>query len=347
MTTFEQKYQAIVSKDSAYEGIFIVAVKTTGIFCRPVCPARKPKPENVIFYDNCKEAILNGFRPCKVCKPLEVPDGTPDYIEKIIKEIHENTFKKIKDWDLRQRGIEPSKIRRWFKQHHNMTFHSYQRMMRINMAFSKLNNGEKITNTAFDVGFESISGFNDRFKNVFGTSAGKNHNQSVINIVRFTTPLGPMFAGATDEGLCLMEFTDRRMLETELKELQKYFKAIILPGSNKHIDKAISEMNDYFKGIRQSFSVELDAPGTAFQKEAWSALQKIPYGTTVSYKQQAFSINKPKSIRPIGSANGHNRISIIIPCHRVIGENGNLTGYGGGLARKQWLIDFERKNRLL
>ena len=117
--TFQEKYAAIGKQDTHYEGVFITAVKTTGIFCRPSCRARKPKAENVIFFSTAQEAIQNGFRPCKVCKPMEKMGETPEYVQNIIKELHENPYLRIKDFDLVQRGIEPSHIRRWFKQHHN------------------------------------------------------------------------------------------------------------------------------------------------------------------------------------------------------------------------------------
>ena len=128
--TFEDKYTAIVEKDQQYEGLFITAVKTTGIFCRVSCTARKPKKQNVEFYTSVNEAILNGYRPCKVCKPMEHADKTPEQIHKILKELDEDPFLKLKDYDLEQRGIEPNQIRRWFKKHHGITFHAYQRMLR-------------------------------------------------------------------------------------------------------------------------------------------------------------------------------------------------------------------------
>lgn len=344
MYTFEEKYQAILNRDSAFEGIFFTAVKTTGIFCRPVCAARKPKPENVVFFDSCKEAILHGYRPCKVCKPLEKSAVTPDYIVRLLNDIHENPLIKIKDVDLRRKGLEPSHIRRWFKQHHQITFHAYQRMMRINMAFEKINQGERITHAAFDVGFESLSGFNERFKHIMGNPAQKVKHQQVISITRFTTPLGPMFAAATDEGLCLLEFTDRKMLETEFRDLQRLLKAAILPGSNNHLVQVQQEMEEYFEGKRKIFTVPLHTPGTLFQREVWEELQAIPYGESISYKQQAIRLNRSNAVRAVSSANGCNRVSIIIPCHRVIGENGDLKGYGGGLARKKWLLEFEKRH---
>ena len=342
--TFEDKYQAIVRKDPEYEGVFITAVKTTGIFCRPVCTARKPKPENVEFFDSADLALQHGYRPCKVCKPLMHENETPEHIQNIIAELNENPYRKLKDYDLVQRGIEPSQIRRWFKKHHGITFHAFQRMMRINTAFQKISNGEKITETAFDTGYDSLSGFNDGFQSIFGSSPSGSSDKAVINIVRFTTPLGPMFACASNEGICLLEFTNRKMLETEFKDLAKRLNAVILPGPSPFLVQVQVQIREYFEGSRQEFDIRLHTPGTEFQNSVWEILKDIPYGETRSYKKQAQILGKPEAVRAVASANGMNRVAIIIPCHRVIGEDGNLTGYAGGLARKKWLLDHERKH---
>ncbi len=341
--TFQEKYDIVSSKNTQYEGIFITAVKTTGIFCRPSCRARRPKPENVIFYNTVQQALQNGFRPCKICKPMEQEESTPDYVKQIIKELHEQPYLRIKDQDLRARGIEPSHIRRWFKAHYNVTFHSYQRMLRINTAFNSIKKGKTVTDSAFESGYDSLSGFNESYRSIFGDSAN-NTNKNIINIIRFTTPLGPMFSCATESGICLLDFTDRRMLETEFKDLCKRLNAVILPGNNPHLKQVQSELNEYFSGQRKHFTVALDTPGTDFQKSVWKILQDIPYGQTRTYKQQAIAIGNAKAIRAVASANGHNRVSIIIPCHRVIGSDGSLVGYGGGLHRKQWLLNLEQKN---
>ncbi len=339
--SFEEKYAAIGKKESLYEGLFITAVTSTGIFCRPSCRARKPKAENVVFYDSTQEAIQNGFRPCKVCKPMEKEGETPNYVKAIIKELQDDPYLKIKDQDLRDRGIDPNKIRRWFHRNHNMTFHAYQRMLRINKAYNQIKGGNSITQTAFGLGYESLSGFNHGYKHIFGESASQSKEKTVINIVRFTTVLGPMFACATQEGLCLLEFTDRRMLETEFKDLCKRLNAVILPGENKILDQVQAEIQAYMVGERKEFTVPLHTPGTEFQQTVWSILRAIPYGETWSYKQMAEKMGKPDAVRAVGAANGANRISIIVPCHRVIASNGDLTGYGGGLARKRWLLDLE------
>lgn len=342
--SFEEKYQAILRKDLEYEGIFVTAVKTTGIFCRPVCTARKPKPENVEFYNSTEDAILHGYRPCKVCKPLENENETPDYIKSIIQELNNDPFLKLKDYDLVKRDIEPNQIRRWFKKHHGITFHAYQRMMRINTAYSKITNGASVTETAFESGYESLSGFGTGYISLFGKSPTKAADISVINIIRFTTPLGPMFACATEQGLCLLEFSNRKMLETEFKDLMKRLDAVILPGENQHLVQVQQELQEYFDGTRKQFTLSLHTPGTDFQQAVWQVLQEIPFGETRSYKEQAIRLNNPNGVRAVASANGNNRVAIVIPCHRVIGSNGDLTGYAGGLSRKKWLLDHEKKN---
>jgi AraC family transcriptional regulator of adaptative response/methylated-DNA-[protein]-cysteine methyltransferase len=339
--TFDEKYAAIGQRSTAFEGLFVTAVKTTGIFCRPSCSARKPKRENVVFYDTAQQALQNGFRPCKVCRPMENLGETPEYIRGVLKELQQKPYLRLKDQDLRERGIDPARIRRWFKQHHNITFHAYQRMLRINTAFNSMQNGENITNSAFDCGYGSLSGFGDGYRSIFGVAPSDSKTRSVINIVRFTTPIGPMFACASQNGLCLLDFTDRKMLETEFLEIRKRLNAVILPGKNHFLEQAQAELAEYFAGKRREFSIKLDTPGTDFQRLVWQGLQNIPYGETRSYKQQAVAIGKPAAVRAVASANGHNRVGIIIPCHRVIGSDGRLVGYGGGLHRKQYLLDLE------
>ncbi len=344
--TFEQKYAVLGKAGADYEGSFITAVKTTGIFCRPSCTARKPLAKNIIFYDTTQQALQNGFRPCKRCKPMQRQDETPAYISDIIQELQVNPYLRIKDQDLRERNIEPATIRRWFKKHHNLTFHSYQRMLRIGAAYKTIEQGKTITHSAFEHGYDSLSGFNHSWHSIFGHSASYKNGQhkTIIHITRLTTPLGPMFACATQEGVCLLDFTDRRMLETEFQDLCKRLSAVILPGNNPHLTQLLKEVDDYFSGNRQQFTVPLDTPSTDFRKKVWQTLQTIPYGETRSYKDQAIAVGNPKAVRAVASANGQNRISIIIPCHRVIGADGTLVGYGGGLHRKKWLLDFERKH---
>jgi len=342
--SFEQMYQAIIDKDIDYEGIFFTAVKTTGIFCRPSCTARKPKPENIEFFKSTKECILKGYRACKVCHPLEMLNETPQYIKQIIEELSTDPSLKFKDYDLRNRSIEPNQIRRWFLKNHGITFHAYQRMFRINSAFKKIQNGASITDVAFNSGFESLSGFGDSFKHIFGVSPKNSRTQNIIDLKRIETPLGTMYACAVEQGICLLEFTDRKMLETEFKSLAKSLNATIVQGDNPHFSLLEQQLKEYFKGNRKAFTVPLFTPGSEFQNTVWLALKNIPYGETKSYKQQATYIEKPEAVRAVANANGMNKISILIPCHRVIGADGSLTGYGGGIWRKKWLLELENQN---
>jgi AraC family transcriptional regulator of adaptative response/methylated-DNA-[protein]-cysteine methyltransferase len=165
----------------------------------------------------------------------------------------------------------------------------------------------------------------------------------MIIITKIETELGIMIAGAVDDGICLLEFSDRRMLKTEYKDLERYLKTTITEGEDRHFINIRKELAEYFEGSRKEFSVPLVTPGTPFQQAVWKELMNIPYGATRSYYQQSVALGKPESIRAVAGANGMNRISIIIPCHRVIGSDGNLTGYGGGLKRKKWLLDHEKK----
>ena len=337
-------YNALLRKDSNFEGLFFVGVISTGIFCRPTCTARKPKKENVVFFSTAREALLQGYRPCKICTPLGYKGELPDWLKPLMDEIDKNPEIRLKDYDLKNRGVEPNRVRRWFKKNHGMTFQAYLRTLRISNAFGRIKYGEKVIEAAFEVGYESLSGFTETFKKTTGFSPNKSTSKQLIMITRILTPLGPMLAAATERGICLLEFVDRRMLETQLSRLKKQFKAELIPGSNKHFDELNKQLVEYFERKRKKFTISLEIAGTSFQKKVWSKLQTIPYGSTRSYKEQAEILGQPEAIRAVAKANGDNRISIIIPCHRVIGTNGKLVGYGGGLWRKQYLLNLETQN---
>lgn len=334
-------YTALVNRDSSFEGIFVAGIKTTGIFCRPTCTARKPKPENVEFFRSAHDALLRGYRPCKVCSPLEYQGAAPDWLKPLLAEIDANPQIRLKDAELRERGLDPSRVRYWFKKQHGMTFQAYLRALRIGQAFGRIKVGEGVTGMAFESGYESLSGFSDSFKKTTGFAPSQSAQRGLITTIQILTPLGPMMAGASEDGICLLEFIDRRMLETELKQLSKFLNAECVPGASKYFDPLNEQLEEYFAGTRKAFDLPLVLAGTPFQQKVWTELQTIPYGTTRSYKQQAEALGMPNAVRAVANANGDNHIAIIIPCHRVIGSDGKLTGYGGGLWRKQHLLDLE------
>jgi AraC family transcriptional regulator of adaptative response/methylated-DNA-[protein]-cysteine methyltransferase len=339
----DEMYRVVQARDGGYDGVFFTAVKTTGIFCRPSCPAKKPKPENVEFFGNTRDALLSGYRPCRRCRPLEPRGEVPDWLRPLLAAVEEDPARRWRDGDLRDRELDPARVRRWFQREHGMTFHAYLRSRRLGLALGRLRHGEDLTMVALDHGYESLSGFREAFSKVFGDAPGRARGSERVLVNRLPTPLGPMIAGATDEGICLLEFAERRMLETQLRRLSKRLDAVFAPGSNEMIERLDKELHAYLEGKLQEFRVPLVIRGTEFQRQAWEALMRIPYGETRSYEEQARAMGRPSAVRAVGRANGDNRIAIVIPCHRVVGADGRLTGYGGGLWRKRALLELGQK----
>lgn len=339
-------YRAFLERDSSFEGVFVVGVKTTGLFCRPTCSA-KPKRENIEFFSSAAEAMHNGYRPCKLCKPLEKLGNPPSGIQRLLHYMEENPTVRIKDSGLREMGLEPNYVRRWFLKNHALTFHAYQRMYRANNAFQRFRSNPNVTEIAYDSGYESLSGFTGMFKNVIGVSPLKSKNTHIINMTRIETDLGVMIAAASARGICMFEFADYKLLELELRQLAASFHSPLVQGDNPHLHTLKIQIDHYFRGERRDFDIPLDLVGTEFQKEVWLSLQQIPYGCTTTYAKQAALLGRPSSVRAVANANGKNKISIILPCHRVIGADGALTGYGGGIWRKKKLLEFEQAHKVI
>lgn len=338
----DEMYGALLRRDAGYDGVFITAVKTTGVFCRPTCPARKPRRKNVEFFSSARDALLCGYRPCLRCRPLEPRGAAPDWLRPLLAAVDEDPLRRWRDADLRRRRLDPARVRRWFQREHGMTFHAYLRARRLGAALGRLRRGEDQTMVAYDHGYESLSGFREAFRQIFKDAPGRARGTEPVLITRLLTPLGPMIAGATGAGVCLLEFSERRMLETQLKRVSRYLGDHFVPGSNAMLERLDHELAAYFEGRLIEFTVPLVTPGTEFQRLVWQGLLRIPYGETRSYEQQARAIGRPAAVRAVGRANGDNRIAIVVPCHRVVGADGKLTGYGGGLWRKRALLSLER-----
>ncbi len=337
-------YDAYLNKDSHYEGIFFMAVKTTGIFCRPGCHAKTPKRENVEFFSSTSEALQMGYRPCKKCNPMNPKGEVPDWVQQAIDLVNQQPDHRVSDTQLRNNQLEPARLRRWFKKNHHLTFQAYQRLLRIGRAYGQIRLGQPVINSALDNGYNSLSSFNKSFKDITGFTPSKSKKQQVIKITRLLSPLGPLFAAASNEGLCLLEFTDRRALEKQINRVQKRLNAVFVTGDHDLFIDLQKQLDEYFNQQRTEFDIKINPVGTEFQLAAWSSLRSICYGETRSYQQQAESLGKPGAVRAVGTANGMNAIAILVPCHRVIAKNGDLAGYGGGIWRKQYLLNIEKNN---
>jgi AraC family transcriptional regulator, regulatory protein of adaptative response / methylated-DNA-[protein]-cysteine methyltransferase len=334
-------YQALLTRDPSYEGIFIAGVRTTGIFCRPTCSAKKPKAENVEFFATTDDAAQAGYRPCLRCKPLEQAGTHPEWVRRILDLLDENPAARLSDSALKRLGAHPAAARRYFVRSFGMTLQGYARARRLGIALDALQRGTPVLPAGFESGFESDSGFRDAFKRLFGVTPTEARGMPPIVATLVASPLGPLLAAATDEGLCMMEFADRKRLPEQAADLRRWFARPVVPGTNRFTDQAARELDEYFAGTRKEFTVPLVLQGTEFQKRVWEELLRIPYGETISYEALAIRIGKPTAQRAVGMANGRNRIPIIVPCHRVIQKNGQLRGYGGGLWRKQFLLELE------
>lgn len=338
--------RAYKRSDAEYDGVFFLGVRTTGIFCRPSCSARKPMAKNVDYFPSAREALFAGYRPCKRCAPMAPAGKLPAWVISLFSAIDRDPDARLTDTGIRALGIDPARARRYFKKHYGMTFQAYCRARRLGQALEQIRRGAKIDDVVLGHGYESHSGFRGAFGKVFGTSPGKAASTECITVTWVESPLGPLVAGATEKHLVLLEFTDRRMLDTQFVTLRRVFGRPIVPGTNAVLEQLRHELAQYFTGNLKKFTVPLEFPGSEFQKRAWEGLLRIPYGKTLSYEELADRIGARRAQRAVGHANGLNRIGIVIPCHRVIQKNGKLGGYGGGVWRKQALLDLERGERV-
>jgi AraC family transcriptional regulator of adaptative response/methylated-DNA-[protein]-cysteine methyltransferase len=333
--------RAYLRRDAAYDGLFFVGVRTTAIFCRPTCPARSPLPKNVEFFPTAAAALFAGYRPCKRCRPMAVVNQ-PDWAADLIEEVERDPGSRITEGDLRRRGVDPATVRRHFLRHYGMTFQAYTRSRRLSRAFRSIRDGMELDDVILTSGYDSHSGFREAFTRTFGRPPGGSRDLGCVLLAWMPTPVGPMIAGATEDGVCLLEFTDRRMLEAQFETVRRRFGGPAVMGTNAHLEKLQEELAGYFTGAVRDFTVPLVYPGTPFQQKVWSNLLRIPYGETRSYQDLAAAVGDVAAVRAVGRANGLNRIGILIPCHRVINKNGDLGGYGGGLRRKQYLLNLEQ-----
>jgi AraC family transcriptional regulator, regulatory protein of adaptative response / methylated-DNA-[protein]-cysteine methyltransferase len=341
----DEMYRALVERDASFDGLFFACVRTTGIFCRPTCPARKPKPENVDFASSVEDALRRGYRPCLVCKPVVPPGAERSWLAPLLEAISSGDGPRLHDADLRERGLDPVQVRRTFKRQFGMTFQAYQRACRLGLARRALHEGAPAMDAGLDAGFESDSGFREAFHRAFGTTPVQARTAAPLVASLIETPLGPMVAVGGDEGLELLEFLDRRALASELERMRSRMGRDIVPGEHPLLLAVAVQLREYFEGRRTTFAVPLQMRGSDFQLRVWRALCDIPFAETRSYADIARAVGAPGAVRAVGTTNGRNQIAIVVPCHRVIASDGSLSGYGGGRWRKGWLLDHERSVR--
>ena len=337
-------YRALLARDAAFEGRAYVGVTSTGIFCRLTCPARKPLQKNCVFMASAAACLQAGFRACLRCHPLG--EIAPPHA-RLIAALAADPGRRWSEADVAAAGLDPSTLRRAFKRQFGMTFLEMARMARLKAGAQALRGGGKVIDAQLEAGFESASGFRAAFARLLGHSPALMAAATLpaapphLTADWIDTPLGGMIAVTDARALHLLEFTGRRALGGELRRLSGMVRGSIGLGRTAVTDHAEAQLEAYFAGRSADFSVPMVLHGSAFARAVWAQLRAIPVGQTRSYGQIATLIGRPEAARAVAQANGANQIALMIPCHRVIGADGALTGYGGGLWRKDKLIALE------
>ena len=332
-------FEAFDSRDRSLDGQFIGAVKTTGIYCKPSCPARRPLRENVEFFWTADEARAAGYRACMRCKPDEVGRDR-EAVTAALKLIESAEEVPSLDELAGHVGYAPHHFHRLFKRDTGVTPAAYARGLRSKRAEKALNGAGRITDAIYDAGYSGPGRFYEDTKGRLGMTPSAWRNGGAGVTIRWAvvdTRLGQMLLAATEKGICRLSFDED---ETELK--RRFPKAAIEEGG--------AAMQELVKGAiaaidhpAQMPELPLDVQGTAFQQAVWQELRKIPAGETRSYADIAAAVGKPKAVRAAGSANGANNVAVLIPCHRVVRTDGTLGGYAYGLDRKKKLLELEGK----
>ncbi|CAI2932999.1 bifunctional transcriptional activator/DNA repair enzyme AdaA [Aminobacter niigataensis] len=336
-------YVVLIARDQGYDGFAYVGVRTTGIFCRLTCAARKPKRENVQFFDTTAQCLHAGFRPCQRCRPMMGTGAPEPVVSTLLDALEREPERRWLETDIIAMGFDASTVRRAFKRRFGMSFLEMARLRRLGQAAERLASGDSVIDAQLDASFDSGSGFRAAVTRLLGEAPARLRGKIMLKADWIETPIGPLIAIADRHALHILEFLERKALASEVRKLQAATGSAIAFGRATPIDQIEAELGAYFAGKSANFTTRLAPQGTAFERQVWDGLRRIPAGTSVTYSGLAAEIGNPAAVRAVGRANGANPIAVVIPCHRVVGASGDLTGYGGGLWRKRWLLEHERR----
>jgi len=328
---------AFMRRDRAWDGRVIGAIHTTGIYCKPSCPAKRPKRENVTFYATAGEARAAGYRPCLRCKPDEVGRDR-EAVAQAVKLIEAAEEAPTLDEIAEAVGYAPHHFQRLFKRDVGLSPAEYGRALRNRRAAAALKQGGRVTDAIYDAGYASPSGFYSDAKERLGMTPSAWRDGGRGETIRWTTfdsPIGPMLIAATSKGICRLTFDDSEA------SLLRHFPNATIVQNDGGLRELVEGALEAIEHPAAAPELPIDVAGTAFQEKVWRELRKIPLGETRSYAQIAAAIGQPTAVRAVGTANGDNHVAVLIPCHRVIRSDGTLGGYAGGLDRKRKLLAVE------
>jgi len=345
MKTDERMWEAVAAKDARFDGEFVFAVSSTKIYCRPSCPSRRPRRENVTFFPLPDAAEQAGFRACLRCEPRHVRvDSRVELVQRVCRFLDASQTDTVKLADLAaDAGVSSFHLQRTFKRVMGISPRQYLAARRFGDFKTRVREGEPVTQALYDSGFNSSSRLYEHAPQELGMTPatyGRGGRGIEIRYTIVRSPLGQLLVAVTERGVCAVRMSDT---DAELeKDLQAEFPAATIKRDDSSLREPVKKVLDHLTNREPQLDLPLDIRATAFQRQVWEQLRAIPYGQTVSYGDVAKALGKPGAVRAVGRACATNPVALVIPCHRVVREDQSLGGYRWGLERKQKLIDYER-----
>jgi AraC family transcriptional regulator, regulatory protein of adaptative response / methylated-DNA-[protein]-cysteine methyltransferase len=342
-TELQHKWQQVMSRDARQDGRFVFAVRTTGIYCRPSCPSRRPRRDSVEFFPNPNDAERAGYRACLRCKPTEI-SSQAQYVSKARQLLdHSEGIMTLADLSKRV-GLSPFHLQRLFKRATGLSPREYQSARRMQHVKSGLRKGDDVTTALYDAGFGSPSRLYEKSGQQLGMTPGEYRRGGSGATIRYAiapTPLGRMLVAATDRGLCAVRFGET-VAELE-QTLRNEYHSAKLHRDDAALRDYVEPLAASIRGDNSSIDLPLDLRATAFQQRVWDTLRRIPRGQTRSYAEVAREIGEPTAVRAVARACASNPVAITVPCHRVVRSDGDISGYRWGVERKKKLLEREQQ----
>lgn len=341
----DRQWQAVLARNVNEDGKFVFAVSSTGIYCRPSCPSKRPRRENVTFFRKTDEAEKAGYRACLRCRP-KAAGGNPqtETVKAVCRYIEQHLDEPITLSRLgKEFGQSPFHLQRTFKALLGITPRAYADSCRLNQLKSQLRAGHSVTRAMYDAGYSSSSRLYERTASQLGMTPDKYRRGAIAAPIRYTitgSPLGRLLVAATDKGICAIQFADS---DDELEHgLKHEFPFAVRRRDDQFMHAWKQSLLQQMRGQKLNRSLPLDIQATAFQRRVWTYLQSIPFGATRSYGQVAKAIGRPTASRAVARACAANPVAVAIPCHRIVREDGDMGGYRWGIERKKALLAMER-----
>ncbi len=335
MTNTRTQQEAVLSRDKQADGTFVYGVHSTKIYCKPSCPSRRPKVENISFFENVALAQQAGYRPCKRCHPNKEAKDIVTDIKQALQAQPQLSLAELGQ----QFNLSPFHLQRTFKKATGLSPKAFVKTQKLERLKQNLKQSSTVTEALYDADIDAYEIYSQDYLGMTPNSYRKGGMNQTIFYNHTETSLGRMLLAATERGVCAIRFGDD---DTLLAELKTEFPKATFVASSKNLEVYIEAVCNHLKGY-QKLELPLDVSGTAFQYKVWQMLQKIPYGQTWSYSQVATEIGDPKAVRAVATACASNKVALAIPCHRVVRANGELSGYRWGVEKKQKLLEQERK----